>query len=491
MPQRQCSRGGEFVTQGSVKEHWKSIQEELERQVGEESFSLYLRNTLVVHLDPQLAEIGVPNLLLADYLQERFSGQVRQAIKDTLGFAPETVKFTVNGHLFRRMRDSQREAAQNTDGVAGADSQAGNDQSSGSRGVRRKGEKPGQIFHMSERFRLEHFIVGSSNKLAFNCAVELAQAPGKRFSPLYIHGSCGTGKTHLLQGIARQIEQAHPRLRTLYVSAEYFTNQFLAALNGKRRRQGTHLEDFRERFRSLDVLLIDDLQFFCGKPKCQEELLHTLVAMEGEGKQVVLASDQHPKEMEDLPEGLRSRFLQGMVCQLEVPNLSMRVSLIKSKIQSHRDYFPDATVNFLATNLDCNVRELEGHMNQLIALAGVITEKLTVPLVKEALRDFLQRRTRMVELSDIENLIIGHYGVTSEDLHGRSRERTIATARQVCMYLARTMTQFSLKEIGRFFGNKNHTTVVFATQKVSKVMEEDHEFKGTIEHFKRQLLQRS
>lgn len=468
------------------------MQSRIEDAVGESSYRMFFKNTLVIQLSPERLEIGVPNSMIGDFFADQHINTFKDAVEAEQGFRPKDVSFSINGHLFRQMRQSQHEAEVALAGVpaqrsksTGADGEHDGEGSGGSggggyHGSSRNGNGLHQVFHINERFRLDGVVVGASNRVAFKAAVDVAANPARQFNPLFIHGGCGLGKTHLMQGIAHELDQ-RDGFRALYVTAEYFVNQFTGA------RAGRKFEDFRQRFRSLDALILDEVDFLAGKEKCQEELLHTIDALVAAGKQVVMAAATHPKELKGFSEGLRSRMMQGMVAEIATPDAQTRLSIIKAKVAKYRDLFPDATLSYLAKELDCNIRELEGSLTQLIAFAGMTREPITVPVVQTALKDFLQHNNRMVELGDIENIVISFFAVSSEDLHGRSRQRKIATARQVCMYLARNLTQHSLKEIGRFFGNKNHSTVVFATQKIETTMAEEPELKATIDHLIAQL----
>jgi len=483
--------GGCLVTQATLKETWKRVQNRLEEVVGESSYRMFFKNTLVIQLTPERLEVGVPNSMIADFLNEQYLIPITDAVEAEMGFRPKGVNFSINGHLFRQMRQSQHDADVALAGVpdkrvplkpdSEAPSTEGDDGGNGGPpSPSRNGHGGHQVFHINDRFRLDGVVVGNANRVAFKAAVDVAANPGVQYNPLFLYGGCGLGKTHLMQGIAHELDQ-RDGFRALYVTAEYFVNQFTGA------RAGRKFEDFRKRFRSLDALILDEADFLVGKDKCQEELLHTIDALIAAGKQVVISGGKHPKELSGFGEGLRSRLMQGMVAEIAAPDAQTRLSIIKAKVAKYRDLFPDATLNYLAKELDCNIRELEGSLTQLIAFAGMTREPITVPVVQTALKDFLKHNNRMVELSDIENIVISFYAVSSEDLHGRSRQRKIATARQVCMYLARNLTQHSLKEIGRFFGNKNHSTVVFATQKIESSMSDEAELKATIDHLVAQL----
>ncbi|MBK8206094.1 MAG: chromosomal replication initiator protein DnaA [Planctomycetes bacterium] len=457
------------MTEAIAKQHWSKVLNDLQEHVGEEVFNLWLRNTLIVRLEPQLIEVGVPNLVVSDWLKSQFTKDILDSVDRVVGYRPADIKYSVNGHLFRQLR-KQEETARRAAGEPASGKE------------RAHPATPKQIFNLNERYTLDRVIVGPNNQLAFNCSWEIARKPGAAFNPLFVYGKTGVGKTHLLQGVAREVLERFPSKETLYIPAEYFVNQYVQAL------QRRDVEPFRRRFRNLDVLIIDDLHFLAGKDASQQELLHTLNALEQAGKQVVLASDQHPRDLEEFMEHLTTRFMQGMIAEIELPPRNTRLAIIKSKLEGHRDLFPQSVIEFLADKLECNVRELEGYVTRLVALAGLTGEKVTLQLAEQALQDFLSSRSRMVDMTDIENVVIAHYGVSSQQLHSRLRKRPVALARQVCMYLARRLTSYSLKEIGRFFGGKNHTTVVFAVQAIEGKVEKSRALNDEIEHLRRTLL---
>ncbi len=456
------------MTEALAKEQWSKVLNSLQERVGEEAFSLWLRNTLVVRLDAELVEIGVPNLVVSDWLDSQYSAAILDSIEGVVSYRPRAIKYSVNGHLFRQLRKHEAQARR----AAGEPADL----------ARAPQTSPRQIFNLNERYTLDRVIVGPNNQLAFNCSWEVARKPGESFNPLFIYGRTGVGKTHLLQGIAREVLERFPSKETLYIPAEYFVNQYVQSL------QKRDVEPFRRRFRNLDVLIIDDLHFLGGKDVSQQELLHTLNALEQAGKQVVLASDQHPRDLEEFMEHLTTRFLQGMIAEIDLPPRNTRLAIIKSKLEGHRELFPAAVIEFLADKLECNVRELEGYVTRLVALAGLTNERVTLQLAEQALQDFLASRSRLVDMNDIENVVIAHYGVTSAQLHSRVRKRPVALARQVCMYLARRLTSYSLKEIGRFFGGKNHTTVVFAVQAIEQKTAKSRALNDELEHLRRTLM---
>lgn len=452
-----------------AKTQWKQVLSDLKDRVGKESWQLWFQNTLIIRLDPEIAEIGVPNLVVSDWMRDQYSNDILASIERVLGFRPKVLKVSVNGHLFRQMRKHESQQRQ---AVPSKEAKPENT---------RVGD---QVFHLNQRYTLDQLIVGPSNQVAFNCAIQVSQEPGSQFNPLFIHGRSGVGKTHLLQGVAREFLDRYPKFTTLYTTAEYFVNQFVLAVQRKK------LEDFRERFRSVDVLIVDDLHFLTAKDASQNELLHTFNALEQKGKQVILASDAHPRDLSEFTNHLTTRFMQGMVAEIGLPPRQTRLAIIKSKLDGHRELFSNEVVDFLADHLECSVREIEGYVNQLKIMAGMSGERVSLPMARQAISDFLSTRGRLVDLPDIENVVIAHYGVTSQQLHGRSRKRPVSQARQACMYLSRRLTSYSLKEIGRFFGNKNHTTVVFSVQSIEQKMADDVRIRDEIEHLIQTLNER-
>ncbi len=465
------------MSQQVTKESWRRVQDVLCARIGHDRWELHFKNTLIHQLDESSIVVGVPSVMVADYLENTFSRDLKESVKLALGYTPERMKFAVDGSLFQKMREGQRAAkaaAQLTEIEPETE-------------TTNRPPRPERIFSLNTRYGLEKFIVGPHARLAFDCAIEVAQHPRSgRHCPLFIHSRTGLGKTHLLQGIALRIEAVHPNARVMYVTAEYFFNMFNQAVRERK------TESFRQRFRGQDVLLVDDVQFLCGKDRGQEELLHTLKTMESGGQQVVIASNLPPRELAAVSEPLRSRFLQGVVADIEYPTELTRRSLIRSRVATARGQFPESTIQFLAESLECSVREIEGVLHSLMTVASVNEgAKMTTMVVREALAGTLVKTVRTVDLRDIENAVIGMHGVTSEALHSRRRDRTVASARQLCMYLARRLTQHSLKEIGQHFGGKNHTTVVFSVQKVEASMQVDPVLQAMVVRLERQLTGRS
>jgi chromosomal replication initiator protein len=295
----------------------------------------------------------------------------------------------------------------------------------------------------------------------------VAEHPAAQYNPLFIHGGCGVGKTHLLQAICNAIGQLHPNLHWVCVSGEDFTNQFVYAV-----RSGD-LDAFRHRYRTVDVLVVDDIHFFANKRATQEEFLHTFNVIDAAGKQVVMASDAPPRMIGHLSESLVNRFVSGMVPKIDSPDFEIRAEFLRKRAQALNVDIPEPVVRHVAAAFQANIRELEGALLKLIALARLSNQPLTLSLADRGLRDLIQHTVPIVRLSDIESISAIFFGLTPADLHTSRKTRTIALARGLAMYLARKHTDMSFPEIARHMGNKNHTTVILATRRIQRMLEED------------------
>jgi chromosomal replication initiator protein len=314
---------------------------------------------------------------------------------------------------------------------------------------------------------LDKFVVGPSNQLAYNAAKAVVSEQQSLFNPLFIHGGYGVGKTHLLQGICNAVCSARPHTNWSYLSAEDFVNQFVLALKTKK------LEAFRRRLRQMDLLAIDDIHFLASKPSTQEEFLHTFNTISLAGKQVVMASDAHPKMIGQLSEKLVNRFISGMVVKIANPDFQTRCQICRQYAATMRRHIPESVIRYIAENLRTNVRELEGALLKLIAFASLQNQKPTLAIAREILAEHLARTDPIVHISDIESVVATYFGTTPANIHSSKKDRTVALARHFSMYLARKHTKMSSSEVGRFMGNKNHATVLLACKKVEDLIKQN------------------
>ncbi len=432
--------------QSTIMDETVAVSEALAEKVGPQKFSIWFKNSTKLTLTDRCLKIGVPNLFIASWIENHFSNEISQAVRTATGSERE-ITFTIDpelsGHQRRTQLDSQAQLVGKTQNRT------------------RSNRTARQSFSGARlKLTLDTFIVGSSNELAYNAVKAVIREQQSPFNPLFIHGGYGVGKTHLLQGICNAVGKERPQTNWLYLSAEDFANQFVLALKIKK------LEAFRSRMRQTDLLAIDDIHFLASKPSTQEEFLHTFNTIDLAGKQVILASDAHPKMIGQLSEKLVSRFVSGMVVKIDTPDFQTRCQICKQYAETMRKHVPESVVEYIAENLRTNVRELEGALLKLIAYGELQNQKVNLYMAKEVLAEHLERCDPIVHISDIESAVATFFGITPANIHSSKKDRTIALARHYSMYLARKHTRMSSSEIGRCMGNKNHATVLLACKNV-------------------------
>ncbi len=426
------------------------INEVLAHKVGQQRYKIWFKNSTRLMIEDNYVKVGVPNLFIGGWIESHFCDQIGAAVTEVTE-RPVKIIFTIDPELFgsqrRRQLDSQAEFLAQTVNPNG-----------------RRRKLPA-VRQTKLRLKLQTFVVGSSNQLAYSAAQTVVAEPRTHFNPLFIHGGCGLGKTHLLQGICNAVVQNRPETKFIYASSEEFTNQFVLALKmGK-------LDAFRQRFRQTDLLLIDDVHFLASKKATQEEFLHTFNAIDMASKQVVMASDAHPKMIGQLSESLVSRFIAGMVVKIDPPVFETRCAILRQRAGEMQKQIPDPVIEYIAEHLCANIRELEGALLKVVAYASLSRSPIGLEMAREALEDHIARTDPIVHLSDIEAVVSTFFGITPADVHSSKKTRTISLARSVAMYLARKHTSMSFPEIGRFMGNKNHATVILACRKIKHLIE--------------------
>ncbi len=430
------------------------LENAIAQRVGPQRYKLWFKNATRLTLADEFLRIEVPNLFVGNWIERHCLGQIREAAQEVTGKQLD-IAFSIDATLARGLRRKQ------------PDSQLKYADAHPQRLARTQRRNGAASSRPVLQGRLDDFVVGSSNRLAYTCARGVAEYPATQYNPLFVHGGCGLGKTHLLQGICNELKSRHPAARWEYVSGEDFTNQFVYAVkNGDR-------DAFRQRYRQLDVLVIDDVHFFANKRATQEEFLHTFNAIDAVGKQIILASDAHPKLIGQLSDSLVSRFISGMVVKIEAPDYETRVGVLRQRAGRFDFPIPQEVIEYIAERFKTNIRELEGALLKLVALSRLSGEPLTPALAQRALADMIEHTVPVVKLTDIESVVAIYFGLTPADLHTSRKTRTIALARGTAMYLARKHTNMSFPEIGRFMGNKNHSTVILACRRINKVLQDD------------------
>lgn len=430
------------------------LESRIAEKVGPQRFKLWFKNTTHFHLSDGFLKIGVPNMFIGSWIENHFSDVLAEAVAELTGEEPR-LSFLIDPSLAKNLKKRQ------------LDSQVHFVASNPEREAREQRRSGPAKDRKPLRGRIEDFVVGSSNRLAHGCAISVIENPGSQYSPLFMHGGCGLGKTHLLQAIYNRIREKKPELECVFVTGEEFTNHFVYAVKSNNR------DPFRHRFRNVDILLIDDIHFLANKKATQEEFLHTFNAIDAAGKQVVMASDAHPKLIGNLSESLVNRFVAGMVVKIEPPAFEHRLEILRRRCAQMRRDVPDAVLEYVASHITSNVRELEGALLKLLAFASIAHQPIALALAKKALQEHLTKTAPVVKLSDIESVSAIYFGLSPGDLHTSRKTRTIALSRGVAMWLARKHTTMSYPEIGRLMGNKNHSTVILARAKMDKILQAD------------------
>jgi chromosomal replication initiator protein len=323
---------------------------------------------------------------------------------------------------------------------------------------------------LNPKYTFDTFVIGANNRFAHAASLAVAEAPAKAYNPLFLYGGVGLGKTHLMHAIGHYIMDHNPSTKIMYISSEKFTNEFINAI---RENRG---ESFRNKYRNIDVLLIDDIQFLAGKDGTQEEFFHTFNALHEERKQIVISSDRTPKEIPTLEERLRSRFEWGLITDIQAPDLETRIAILRKKAKAENLDIPNEAMVYIANQIDTNIRELEGALIRVVAYSSLINQDITSHLAAEALKDIIpSSRPKMITMNDIQQKVGEFYGLRLEEFKARKRTKAVAYPRQIAMYLSRELTDYSLPKIGEAFGGRDHTTVIHAHEKISQQLKVDQD----------------
>jgi chromosomal replication initiator protein len=419
----------------------------LQRRIGPQKFNAWFKHGTNVSLEEGHVKVAVPNPFTANWIEQHYQSDLADSAEEHTQKRPVVVVAIdpqLNGQCRKRDLDMQAEIV--------------------TRAAHGRTRQRGPVAASPLKYSLEDFIVGPSNKLAYTAALATADRSNHHFRQLFVHGTCGVGKTHLLQGVCNALSGGgSSTLRWRYVTGEQFTNEFIASVRGKTSKA------FRDRYRNLDLLAIDDVHFLAAKRATQEEFLHTFNAIESAGKRILLASDAHPRMVGQLNEQLVSRFLAGMVVKIDPPEKETRLEILRRKAQNMGLDLPRDVADYLAMHIRGSVRELEGTLVKLSALAALDGGGVRLDLARDALADHLARTDSVVTLGDIEAVVAAFFGITPADIHSSRRTRTVSVARMVAMYFARRHTRMSFPEIGRFMG-KNHSSAVLAVQRMEALL---------------------
>lgn len=449
---------------GVMEKIWGQAREELQKLVGADNFSTWIAPLRLNRVEDGTATIASPTRFVSDWVARHYSDQIVTVLNRSSGPVMR-LSFEIGA------RSPAPAAAPAAELRRAAPPAAGDDELTAP---------------LDQRFTFENFVVGKPNELAHAAARRVAEGGPVTFNPLFLYGGVGLGKTHLMHAIAREIQTRQPEARVLYLSAEQFMYRFVQALRDRT------VMDFKELFRTVSVLMVDDVQFIAGKDSTQEEFFHTFNTLVDQGKQIIISADRAPGEIKDLEERIKSRLQCGLVVDLHPTDYELRLGILGTKTDAFRAQYPglklaSGVLEFLAHRITSNVRVLEGALQRLFAFASLMGREITLDMAQECLADILRANDRKVSIEEIQRKVAEHYNIRLADMIGPKRVRTVARPRQIAMYLAKQMTSRSLPEIGRRFGGRDHTTIMHGVKKIEELRSADRGLAEDIDLLRRSL----
>ena len=449
---------------------WSQVQEELRFQLAKRTYDMWLKNTSVVSADGSTFRIGVPSKLAKDWLEDRFAGLIQETLQAVTG-AEVNIDFVISpiGHRPPVL----------TGDPNGLEPPGDNGHENG---VEEHDSGPILSSDLNARFKFSSFVVGHNSQFAHAAAKAVAEAPGDSYNPLFIYGGVGLGKTHLMHAIGHEVHDRFPRKRVVYLTSEQFTNEVISSIATAR------MGEFRHKYRTVDVLLIDDVQFLAGKDRTKEEFFHTFNALHEINKQIVISSDRPPKEIPTLEDRLRSRFEWGLIADIQSPDFETRLAILHSKLGGHAGLVPEEVLSFIAHKVQRNIRELEGALTRVQAFAAVHQRSVDEEEAARLLADIIPAGTRKpINVDRIQVLVADFYNVTLDDMKGKRRDKHIVFPRQVAMFLVREETPSSLPAIGKAFGGRDHTTALHSIEKIANELKEDERLRYEVQAIREKL----
>ena len=448
-----------------LKEKWDQILQtvKVEHELSEISFKTWLQPLQLHEITDTTVTILVPNEQMAiDYISKKYTFPIKVAIAECTG-KEYNIEFILPEQAAAQLEAKKKVAAVNNVDNSVLAERAG----------------------LNPKYTFDTFVVGNNNKFAHAASLAVAESPGKMYNPLFIHGGAGLGKTHLMHSIAHFVLNQNPEKKVLYVTSETFTNELIDAI---RNGNNTAMTKFREKYRSVDVLLIDDIQFIIGKEATQEEFFHTFNDLHGNKKQIIISSDKPPKDIVTLEARLRSRFEWGLIADISSPDFETRMAILHKKEENDGYNIDNEVIKYIAMHIKSNIRELEGALNKLVALSNLEKREITVELAEEALKDIVSPdEKKEVTPALIVNTVAEHFHVSVDDIRSNKRNNEIVVPRQIAMYLCNTMTSVGLKKIGSEIGGRDHSTVLHGSKKISDEMKTSDDMRKTIEILQKKI----
>ncbi|MBO2537540.1 MULTISPECIES: chromosomal replication initiator protein DnaA [Rummeliibacillus] len=442
-----------------IEELWDKVLSEAKQKISKPSFETWLKSTKLLAYTGDTVTIAAPNSFGREWLENHYVHLIAAILAELTG-KDLRIRFVVQ----------QDPNIENFD-IPSTPIQKNYD------------EQPDTSLSMlNTKYTFDTFVIGSGNRFAHAASLAVAEAPANAYNPLFIYGGVGLGKTHLMHAIGHYVLEHNPKAKVVYLSSEKFTNEFINSIRDNR------AEEFRNKYRNVDVLLIDDIQFLAGKESTQEEFFHTFNTLHEESKQIIISSDRPPKEIPTLEDRLRSRFEWGLITDIAPPDLETRIAILRKKAKADNLDIPNEVMLYIANQIDSNIRELEGALIRVVAYSSLVNEDITAELAAQALKNIIPNATpRTLTILDIQKAVGEHYHIKLEDFTAKRRTKSIAFPRQVAMYLSREMTDCSLPKIGDEFGGRDHTTVIHAHEKISSLLKDDQGLQQDIKQIRSML----
>lgn len=425
------------------EKQWEAILSIIELETSSVSFNTWFKDTQILDIQDNVLILSVKNEFTKEILNTRYLELIRNSALQVLN-KEYTIKFVLPNEQ-TNLEQNNRKTEQLQDPL----------------------NNPSNL---NPRYVFDSFVVGNSNRMAHAAALAVAEAPARAYNPLFLYGGVGLGKTHLMHSIAHFILDQNPNAKVIYASSEKFTNELINSIRDDKN------ESFRNKYRNIDVLLIDDIQFIAGKERTQEEFFHTFNELHEANKQIIISSDRPPKEIQTLEDRLRSRFEWGLIADIQSPDLETRIAILRKKAEIESLSVPEDVLLFIAKTVISNIRELEGALNRILAFSSLTNKPITVELANEALKDLISKdKPKVITAEYIQETVANYFHLKPEDLQSSKRTRNIAYPRQIAMYLCRKLTDLSLPKIGEKFGGRDHTTIIHGFEKISRELQTDIE----------------
>lgn len=446
-----------------LKEIWEKALEILKAELTEVSFNTWIKSIDPLKITDSTITLGVRNDFTKDILENRYKDLIKNSIQVACNKSYSINLVIISEEASDLETSLSRDSNKRKNLVV-------NDEMSAS---------------LNPKYTFDSFVIGNSNRFAHAACLAVAEAPAKAYNPLFIYGGVGLGKTHLMHAIGRYIQTTNANSKVVYVSSEKFTNELINSIKDDKN------VEFRNKYRNVDVLLIDDIQFIAGKESTQEEFFHTFNALHDANKQIILSSDRPPKEIPTLEDRLRSRFEWGLIADIQPPDFETRIAILKKKADVENLNIPNEVMVYIATHIKSNIRELEGALIRIVAYSSLTNKDISVDLASEALKDIISNRnSRQVTIELIQDIVSSYYNLKVEDFKSARRTRNVAFPRQIAMYLSRKLTDTSLPKIGEEFGGRDHTTVIHAYEKISQNLKKDESLQTAVAELTKRINQK-